>query len=45
MQDEAGITYRPKNNNSFEFEINTSNQYNRDKNINRRIKFSTSYKF
>ncbi|MBQ9245420.1 hypothetical protein IJ182_04035 [bacterium] len=45
MQDELALTYRPKNNNNnLEFEINTSNQYTQNDNINRRIKFSTSFK-
>ena len=45
MQDELALTYSPKSNNNVEFEINTSNQYTQNDNINRRIKFSTSFKF
>lgn len=45
MQDEFALTYRPKNNtNNLEFEINTTNRYNENENLGRRIKFSTSFK-
>ncbi len=45
MQNEMGLAFRPQNNpNNIEFEINTSNQYMQNENINRRIKFSTSFK-
>lgn len=45
MQDELALTFKPKNNkNNLEFEINTSNQYTNNSNINQRIKLSTSFK-
>ncbi len=45
MQDELAITYKPqKSKNNFEFEINASNQYTQNTNINQRIKLSTSFK-
>lgn len=45
MQDELALTYRPnRNNNNFEFEINTSKLYTQNENINHRIKLSTSFR-
>ena len=45
MQDELALTYKPKKSlNNFEFEINASNQYDKNSTIKQRLKLSTTFR-